>query len=137
MIFICFDLFWFDSNLWRNCFIELSSELSTPVLDRFQIFFTSVKNWCPQLTWKLNEVISPKIWIKSKQMKTNDFSYCFTSKAYSAVILSINFHLYLHKLPKQPTWKYHILLKIENFWVRCLGTLSWYKWKFILSIAAE
>ena len=33
---------------------------------------TSVKNWYPQLAGKLNEVISPKIWIKSKQMIIND-----------------------------------------------------------------
>ena len=36
MIFICFDLFWFDWILRRNCFIELSSELSAPVLDRLK-----------------------------------------------------------------------------------------------------
>ena len=36
MIFICFDLFWFDSNLRRIRFIELSSGLGTPILDRFQ-----------------------------------------------------------------------------------------------------
>ena len=31
-----------------------------------------VKNWSPQLTWKLNEAISRKIWIKSKQIKANE-----------------------------------------------------------------
>ena len=31
----------------------------------------SVKIWCVQLTWKLDEAISPKIWIEWKQMKTN------------------------------------------------------------------
>ena len=33
MIFICFDLFWFDSNLRRIRFIELSSELDAPILE--------------------------------------------------------------------------------------------------------
>ena len=47
---------------------------------------TLVKNWCPQLTWKLNEAVSLKIWIeseqiKSKQMKINDVFDHFTSKA--------------------------------------------------------
>ena len=36
LIFICFDLFWFDSNLRRICSIELLSELGTPILERFQ-----------------------------------------------------------------------------------------------------
>ena len=62
--------------------------------------------------------------------------------AYSAAILailSINFHLYRLKLwslkvTKRLTWKYHILVKIENFWVSCLGTMNWYEQK---NIAAE
>ena len=67
----------------------------------------------------LNEAISPKIWIESKQMKnkwkTMTFFYRFTSKAYSAAILSINFDLYQLKVPKQLTRKYPIWLKIELF----------------------
>ena len=35
-------------------------------------FLTSVKNWCPQLPLKPNEAISPKIWIESKQIQTNE-----------------------------------------------------------------
>ena len=33
---IDFYLFWFNLNLQRNCFIELSSELAAPILDRFK-----------------------------------------------------------------------------------------------------
>ena len=54
MIFICFDLFWFDSNLRRIRFIELSSELDAPILDQFQKKFgfcdfsiRSFKFWVP------------------------------------------------------------------------------------------
>ena len=34
LIFICFDLFLFESNLRRNHLFELSSELDAPILDR-------------------------------------------------------------------------------------------------------
>ena len=34
LIFICFDLFLFESNLRRNRFIVLSSELDAQILDR-------------------------------------------------------------------------------------------------------
>ena len=34
LIFICYQLFWFDLNLRRNFFIEPSSELGAPILDR-------------------------------------------------------------------------------------------------------
>ena len=40
-------------------------------------FLKSVKNWCGQLTWKLNEAISSKIWIESKQIKTNENQWHF------------------------------------------------------------
>ena len=40
---------------------------------------TSVKNVCPQVTWKLNEAIFPKIWIESKQIKTNENQLFFLS----------------------------------------------------------
>ena len=36
LIFICFDLLWFMSNPWRFRFMQLSSELAAPILDRFQ-----------------------------------------------------------------------------------------------------
>ena len=56
MIFICFDLFWFDSNLRRIRFIELSNELAAPILNRFQNFFgfcvfyiSSFKFWVRRL----------------------------------------------------------------------------------------
>ena len=39
MIFICFNVFWFNSNLWINRFIELSSELGAPIIDWGQNFF--------------------------------------------------------------------------------------------------
>ena len=59
-----------------------------------KVFLKLVKNWCGQLTEKLNEAISLKILIESKQMKIYDVFDCFTSKAYSAAILSRIFHLY-------------------------------------------
>ena len=40
---------------------------------------------------------------KSKQIKINDIFYRFTSKAYSAAILSMNYHLYQLKIPKELT----------------------------------
>ena len=76
---------------------------------------TSVKIWCPQLTWKLIEAISPKIWLESKQMKINDVFYCFTSKAYSAAISRRNFHLYHLTVPKQLTRKYHTFTESWEF----------------------
>ena len=45
MIFICFHLFWLDSNLPRNCFIELSSELGWPILERGQKNFGFWNFW--------------------------------------------------------------------------------------------
>ena len=51
MIFICFDLFWFQSDLHGNRFIELSSELDAPILDRgqknldFRIFPLGLSNF--------------------------------------------------------------------------------------------
>ena len=95
-----------------------------------------MKNWCPQLAWKFNEVISPKIWIKSKSMKINDVFDRFTPKAYSTAISNIIFPLYQLKVPKQLTWKYPIWLKIEIFWVSSLSTKCLYKWKILLIIAA-
>ena len=68
---------------------------------------TSVKNWCVQLTWKLNEAIFLKIWLESKQIKPNekiyDVFYRFTCKAYSAAILSKKICFYQLKVPKQLT----------------------------------
>ena len=63
---------------------------------------------------------------KSEQMKINDNFFRFISKAYSTstAILNKKMCLYQLKVPKQLTWKYHILLKIDNFWVSCLGALS-------------
>ena len=39
--------------------------------------FTSVNNWCVQLTWKLIEAISSKIWLELKKMKINDVFLLF------------------------------------------------------------
>ena len=39
---------------------------------KIQFFSKSVQNWCSELTWKLNEANSSKIWIESKQIKIND-----------------------------------------------------------------
>ena len=75
---------------------------------KIYFFFTLVKNWCPQLSWKLNEAIFPKIWIKSKQMKIIDVFNRFTSKAYSATKLCKKFHFYQLKVPKQLTWKFSV-----------------------------
>ena len=59
-------------------------------------------------------------------MKINDVIDRFTSKAYSAVTLSRNFHFYQLKVPKQLTQKLSIFGKMWYFQVSCLGTLSWY-----------
>ena len=48
-------------------------------------FLKSIKNWCLQLTWKLNEAISSKIWIESKQIKTNENQW----RLWSFYILSL------------------------------------------------
>ena len=51
---------------------------------RSKFFLKSVKNWCAQLTCKLKKAISLKIWIKSKQIKTNENQrhfWLFSSKA--------------------------------------------------------
>ena len=83
-----------------------------------QNLFFFIKNWCPQLTWELNETISLKIWIESKQIKTYEYQWCFyrfTSKAYSADILSIHFYLYRLKVPKQLTQKFSIFSKMWYF----------------------
>ena len=76
------------------------------------------------------------------QIKTNQNTwksmtfYRFTSKAYSTAMLSINFHLYQLKVPKQLIQKFLIFSKILYFQVNCLGTLSWYKWKCILKLTS-
>ena len=44
-----------------------------------KIFLKSVQNWCLQLTWKFNEANTSKIWIKSKQIKTNENQWRFWS----------------------------------------------------------
>ena len=80
---------------------------------------TSVKNWCPQLTWKLNEAVSSKIWIQSKQMKINDVFDYFTSKAYSAATLSRTFHFYQLKVTKQLTQKLSFFSKMWYFQLSC------------------
>ena len=46
-------------------------------IPKSKFFLPSVKNWCPQLSWKLNEAISRKIWIESKQIKTNENQWRF------------------------------------------------------------
>ena len=60
-----------------------NEKFSKIFLNIFQIFLktflTSVKNLCPQLTWKLDEAISSKIWLKSKQIKTNENQWRFWS----------------------------------------------------------
>ena len=40
-------------------------------------FLKSVQNLCPFLTWKLYEANSSKIWIESKQIKTNENQWRF------------------------------------------------------------
>ena len=47
-------------------------------------------------------------------MKINDFFYYFTSKAYSAAILSRNFNFYQLKVPKQMTKKYQFSVKYHG-----------------------
>ena len=42
---------------------------------RSNFFFTSVKNWCVQLTWKLNEAISLKIWLKTNESKWKSMTF--------------------------------------------------------------
>ena len=44
-------------------------------IPKSEFFLTSVKNWCPQLTKKLNEAISPKFELnqnKSREVKINE-----------------------------------------------------------------
>ena len=50
-----------------------------------------------------------------KQMKINDIFDRFTSKAYSAAILSKFFHLYQLKVPKQLTKKFSIFSQMGYF----------------------
>ena len=49
-----------------------------PIL-KSKVLLTSVKNSCPQLTWKLNEAILLKILIESKQIKTDENQWLFLS----------------------------------------------------------
>ena len=74
---------WNDVQL-LDCPLSKGNQGATPKIKRpngkntkSKIFLKSVKNWCGQLTWKLNEAISLKIWIKSKQMKINDVFLLF------------------------------------------------------------
>ena len=48
----------------RNQEVTQKSEIPNRKIENSQNLklLTSVKNWCPQLTWKLNEAISTKIW---------------------------------------------------------------------------
>ena len=52
-------------------------EICNRKIPKSKSFSTSVKNWCPQLTWTLNEAISPKIWIESKQIRINENQWRF------------------------------------------------------------
>ena len=65
-----------------------------------KFLLTSVKNWCVQLTWKLNEAISLKDLTRIKTNQ-NQVIYHFKSKTYSAAILSKK--KYQLKVPKQLT----------------------------------
>ena len=61
---------------------HLKFERTNGKISESNFVLTSVKNRCVQLTWKLNEAISLKIWLQSKhskEMKINDFFYWFTS----------------------------------------------------------
>ena len=61
---------------------RLSKNLKTQSKNsRIQKFFYLSQELVTQLTWKLNEAISRKIWIESKQMKINDIFDHFTYKA--------------------------------------------------------
>ena len=80
----------FKSCIWWlvDCPLSEGNQAANPKFERHNgkntkstFFFKSVKNWCGQLTWKLNEAISSKVWIKSKQIKINDVFDFFTSKA--------------------------------------------------------
>ena len=71
-----------------DCPLSKGNKAATPKVERpngkntkSKNFLKSFQNWCVQLTWKLNEANSSKIWIKSKQMKINDVFNRFTPKA--------------------------------------------------------
>ena len=100
----------FSLNLTKDCPLWKGNQAPHPKFERpngkileSKKFLILDKNWFVQLTWKLNEAISSKIWLESKQMKINDNFYCFTSKAYSAAIFSKKEYLYQFKVPKQLT----------------------------------
>ena len=62
-----------------DCPLLKGNQAATPKIERpdgkntnSKKFLKSVKDWCGQLTWKINEAISSKIWIESKQIKANE-----------------------------------------------------------------
>ena len=73
-------MFWFDSNLRRIRFIELSSELEAPILDRFQIFF-----W-----FCVFSIRSFKFWLRhmvSFRWRTVNYIRCLKHRKYDIVLL--------------------------------------------------
>ena len=69
-----------------DCPLSKGNQAGTPKIEKpnkkntkSKNYLKSVKNWCVQLTWKLNEAISSKIWIESKQIKTNENQWRFLS----------------------------------------------------------
>ena len=62
-----------------GCLLSKGNQAITPKFEspngkntKSKIFLKSVQNWCLQPTWKLNEANSSKIWLESKQIKTNE-----------------------------------------------------------------
>ena len=69
-----------------DCPLSKGNQAAAPKIERpdgkntnSKIVLKSVKDWCGQLTWKINEAISSKIWIESKQIKTNENQWRFWS----------------------------------------------------------
>ena len=50
-------------------------------IPKSEIFFISVKNWCPHFTWKLYEAISPKIWIETLVLEACTFMAKMSAEA--------------------------------------------------------
>ena len=71
---------WLDCPLSKgNCAPNPKFERPNGKNTKSKKFLKSVQNWCAQLTWKLNEANSSKIWIESKQIKTNENQWHFLS----------------------------------------------------------
>ena len=126
---IGFDLFWFNSNFWRNRFIELSSELGAPILDRgknilhFGIFRLGLSNFwigawfpfvyssllCTSLQFTIYNTGPPNASELVCNLKRNAWIfYIFVSRKLWTCTLYIAYHVRNVSIPPPPTlsdWK--------------------------------